>query len=735
MLKRNMRLILGFPFFHQNNANDCGPACLRMIAKFYGKYFSAQHIRLLVDTSIIGTNLKNLAKSAETLGFKSLCVRIEYSTLSKSIDLPCVVHWNQNHFIVVYKFVKDMVIVGDPAHGIIKITEREFLSKWVCLDEDIAKKEGIALLVSPSPLFFKQENDRKRTFSGLTLLYGYVKVYKGLLIQLLVGLLAASLIQLLFPFLTQSVVDIGIQNKNIGFIYLILIAQICLFIGRLGIDLIRGWILLHLSTRINISLISDFFIKLMKLPISYFDTKMTGDILQRINDHKRIEQLLTSSTLSTLFSFFNLIVFSVVLSFYSSQLLLVFFVGTIIYFVWIFAFLKRRKDLDYLYFNRRSQEQSTVIELINGMQEIKLNNAEQQKRWKWEDLQIKLFKINIKSLTLQQVQSSGSFFVNELKNALLTIISAKLVIDGKISLGMMMSVSYIIGQLNSPIQQLIGFVYSVQDASIALERLQLIYTHEEEDSNIVFPAKKFDFCQDIIVKNLKFKYVGTHRTILNDINLMIPHGKVTAIVGPSGGGKTTLLKLILKYYEPIIGQVSIGDINLSLIPSGHWRSQVGVVMQDSFVFNDTIANNVAVGEDYIDEDRLVYVLTMVNMKEFIESLPWNYNTKIGLEGLALSAGQTQRLIIARALYKNPKILLFDEATSYLDSTNEKEIMDHLLNNFQDRTFIIIAHRLSTIRNADQIVVLNNGEIVEVGSHLELVSKKGNYYDLVRNQLE
>jgi len=511
--------------------------------------------------------------------------------------------------------------------------------------------------------------------------------------------------------------------------------MLSLFIGRTLINVLRGWILLHLSTRINISLISDFFIKLMNLPISYFDVKMTGDLLQRINDHKRIEKILTMSSLNTLFSLVNLVIFSVVLIYYSIPIFGIFAIGSVIYFAWVLIFFKKRKKLDYKRFSQISEEQSKVIELVNGMQEIKLHNAEKRKRWNWEFVQAKLFKISIENLALEQYQSVGSAFINELKNILITVFSAKLVIDGDITLGMMLAITAIVGQLDAPISQLINFLRELQDAQISLERLSEIHKKEEEE--YAGDEKMKDISTDVgfEIQNLSFRYVGSDIYVLQDLNLNIPANKITAVVGVSGSGKTTLMKLLLKFYDPENGKITIGNQDLKNVSQHAWRNQFGAVMQEGYIFNDTIANNIAVGEDYVDKTKLAHAVKVANIKDFIENLPLSYNTKIGMEGIGLSTGQKQRLFIARAVYKNPKFLFFDEATSALDANNEKTIMENLNIFFKDKTVMVIAHRLSTVKNAHQIVVLDKGKIVEVGNHEELVKNKGNYYHLVKNQLE
>jgi len=570
---------------------------------------------------------------------------------------------------------------------------------------------------------------------GFKFLSKYVFKYKRFLWQLLIGLIAASLLQLIFPFLTQSVVDVGIKNQDIHFIYLILFAQLALFIGRTSIEVVRSWILLHLSTRINISLVSDFFIKLMNLPIAFFDTRMTGDILQRINDHKRIERILTTSSLNVLFSMVNLLVFSFVLAYYDLKLFGIFLIGSFFYFLWIIIFLKKRRDLDYKRFSQVSQEQSKVIELINGMQEIKLHNAEKQKRWGWEFLQARLFKISIEGLALEQYQSVGSGFINELKNILITVLSAKLVIDGEITLGMMLAISYIVGQLNSPIAQLINFIREVQDAKISLDRLSEIHNKDDEEQQHIEKITDIPLESKIELSKVSFKYLGSDQLVLKDLDLIIPPNKVTAIVGVSGSGKTTLMKLLLKFYAPNNGQIKIGNHSLEYVSQKTWRHECGVVMQEGYIFNDTIAHNIAVGEDFIDKKKLAHAVDVANISEFIENLPLSYNTKIGMEGVGISTGQKQRLLIARAVYKNPNFLFFDEATSALDANNEKTIMEKLNTFFQNKTVVVIAHRLSTVKNAHQIVVLDKGKIVEVGNHNALVEQKGDYYNLVKNQLE
>ncbi|WP_313002094.1 peptidase domain-containing ABC transporter [Chryseobacterium gleum] len=724
-----------FPFYKQPDTKDCGPTCLRIVSKYYGKSISLQQIRNLSETTREGSSLLGLSDAAENLGFRSMGVQIDFNTLTEEVPFPCIAHWNKNHFVVVYKIDKNnKVYISDPSYGLITYTREEFIRSWIGENANENTEEGIVLILETTPAFFQTEFDAEESKASFTFLSKYLLKYKTLVIQLAIGLLGGSLLSLIFPFLTQSIVDVGIQNQDINFIYVVLLAQIMLFLGRMGIETIRSWILLHLSARINISIISDFFIKLMKLPISFFDTRMTGDIMQRINDHHRIEQLLTSSSLNTLFSLVNLIIFSIVLLFYDYRLFLVYLVGAVLYVGWISFFLKKRKELDYKRFSQVSQEQSKVIELINGMQEIKMHNAEKQKRWDWEFLQVKLFKIRIKSLSLEQWQSVGGNFINQMKDILVSFLSAKLVLSGNLTLGMMLSVQYIIGQLNSPLLQLIDFIKQTQDAKISLERLGEIHDKDdEEDKNeqYVMDIPK----KDIEITDMSFRYIGSDVPVFENLNLTIPYQQTTAIVGASGSGKTTLLKLLMKFYDPDQGEIRIGNTNMKNISPRYWRDHCGVVMQEGYVFNDTIANNIAVGEDHIDKQKLRRAVEIANIKEFIESLPLSYNTKIGNEGVGVSGGQKQRLFIARAVYKAPEYILFDEATSALDANNEKVIMENLEQFFKGKTAVVIAHRLSTVRHADKIIVLDQGRVVEEGSHAELVDLRGEYYRLVRNQLE
>jgi len=724
-----------FTHYKQSDFKDCGPTCLKIIAKHYGKTIRIQELRDYSETNREGSNLLFLSNAAEKLGFRTLGAKLSANSL-REIPLPCILHWNKIHYVVLYKVTKKQFFISDPAVGLLSYNKKDFIKFWIGNNANDFTEEGIALLVEPKPAFFQSKFETEENKEiNFGILYQYAFRYRAFLTQLIIGLFAGTLLQLVFPFLTQSIVDIGIQNHNLNFVYIVLFSQLFLFAGKTSLDLIRSWILLHLSTRINISLISDFFIKLMNLPISFFDVRMTGDIMQRINDHQRIEKILTSSSLNALFSFINMFVMGAVLAYFNLQIFLVFFTGSLFYFGWITLFLKRREVLDYKRFSELSNEQSKVMELINGMQEIKLHNAEKQKRWSWEYAQARLFKVSIKGLVLEQTQFIGSSVINELKNILIIFLSAKLVIEGSITLGMMLAISSIVGGLNGPIVQLIEFIREVQDAKISLTRLSEIHEKEDEIQQEEYQTNEVPSDADIKIENLSFRYLGSDVQVLDDLNLIIPANKVTAIVGASGSGKTTLMKLILKFYEPNKGEISLGNIPLRNLSQKAWRSNIGTVMQEGFIFNDTIANNIAIGVDKIDKKRLKYASDVANIGEYISSLPLGFNTKIGAEGLGMSSGQKQRLLIARAVYKNPEILFFDEATSALDANNEREIMRQLDMFFKDKTVVVIAHRLSTVMNADQIVVLDKGKIIEIGSHLALVEQKGNYFELVRNQLQ
>ncbi|TKC13119.1 peptidase domain-containing ABC transporter [Pedobacter polaris] len=722
-----------FPFYKQPDQMDCGPTCLRMVAKHYGKNFSIQQLREISGINREGVSLLGISEAAEKIGFRTTGSRLSLAQVNE-IELPSILHWDQNHFVVLYKIKNGIYHVADPAKGLIKYKTEEFVTHWLSTYNN-SHRQGIALVLSPTPELYIQEGDKTEGINFAYLLR-YLYRYKQLVSQLFVGLGVGSLLQLIVPFLTQSIVDIGINTRNLNFIYIILIAQTMLFVGRMSVEFIRSWILLHISTRINISILTDFLIKLMKLPMSFFDAKMTGDIMQRMNDQKRIESFLTGSTLNIIFSMFNLIIFTGVLAYYNINIFFIFLLSSVIYSLWVIAFLKKRRDLDFKRFDISSKNQSSIVQLIGGMQEIKLNNCEQQKRWEWERLQAGLFKYSIKSLSLGQIQQAGTFFINEGKNIIITFLVAKSVIDGQLTLGGMMAIQYIVGQVNSPIEQLLGFIQQLQDAKISLERLNEIHQMDDEEPVDKTFLKELPTNKSISIHNLSFTYPGAgNEPVLRGINLDIPEGKTTAIVGMSGSGKTTILKLLLRFYNPQKGELKVGATHLDQIGYRYWRGKCGTVMQDGFIFSDTIAKNIAVVDEYPDIEKLRHAVKMANIDDLIDGLPLGLNTKIGAEGNGISQGQKQRILIARAVYKNPEYIFFDEATNSLDANNESIIMQNLEKFFRGKTVVVVAHRLSTVRNADNIVVLDKGVIIEQGTHTQLTHNKGEYYQLVKNQLE
>ncbi len=725
---------MSFPFVKQPDAMDCGPACLKMIAGFYKMNFSIETLRRKCYITREGVSFLGLSEAADSLGFRTIGVKISFDLLSENVPLPCIVHWKQKHFVVVYKIKEDKIWAADPAIGLVKYTKAEFLRNWASTVID-DKPSGLVLIIEPTPSLYENESEKEKS-GGFKFLFRYFRFYKKYLYQLILGLILGSCIQLVIPFLTQAIVDIGLNNNDLGFIYLILFAQLALVFGRMSVEFIRGWLLLHIGSRVNVAVISGFLQKLMSLPVAFFDTKLTGDILQRVEDNNRIEEFLTSASLNILFSFFNLVVFGIVLAVFSIKILVLFLSGSLLYIGWVSIFMKSRGRLDHQRFKQMSVSGSKLISIVNGMQEIKLTQSELSQRWEWEKLQATLFGLKVKGLTLAQYQSAGATFINEITNVLITIVAATAVLKGNMTLGMMLAVQFIIGQLNVPVSQIIGFFRMSQDAKMSLDRLAEVHNLEEEEPDPEIKILKLPEKKDIYINSLSFQYEGPRSPYaLKDIDLFIEENKITAIVGTSGSGKTTLLKMLLGFYHPITGDILIGDIRLSNLSLRVWRNKVGAVMQDGFLFPDTIAANIAPGAGEIDEERLIRAVDIANIRGFIEALPLGYNTRIGANGHGLSEGQKQRLLIARVVYKDPDIIIFDEATNSLDANNEKVIVENLSEFFEGKTVIVVAHRLSTVRNADKIVVLDNGRIIETGTHEALILNKGAYFNLVKNQLE
>ena len=727
-----MQLFNRFPVFRQYDEMDCGPSCLRIICKYFGRKLPLHFLRNLCQTNRLGSSLLIIKEAAEKIGFTANGISIGFDDLKDEQFIPCIIHWNQNHFVVVYKISKNHVWVSDPAQGRICYSKKDFLKNWAP-----DGKKGVAMILQPTEEFFNNPMPDEKKANAFAGIMPYLNQYQRPFFFLLLFLVLASIIQVIPPYLTQQVVDNGIKNKNLGFVYLLLLAQLGVFVGSIITDVTRNFIILRLSNSLNIKMISAFLKKLMQLPLGFFDNKMTGDTLQRIADHQRLQIFFTTGAFSILFSLLTLLVFSLVLLIYNQLIFLIFLAGSIFYFLWFWYFMKKRAVLDYKRFSQLAENQEKNIELIHGMQEVKLHNAENKKRTSWEILQQKLFAINLKGLTLQQIQVEGAAFINELKNILITFIAAKLVINDSISIGVMMGVAYITGQLNSPVSQLLEQLQSYQDAKLSAERITEIHQRPGEEAmnekdTVPVPAEG-----DIVFNDVSFKYIDSKSIppVLEHLNFSIPRNKVTAVVGASGSGKTTMMKLLLKFYSPGEGNISVGNIPLTRIEHTNWRNFCGAVLQEGYIFSDTILGNIVLADEQPEIERLQQAVDIANIGDFIKELPMGFETKIGQNGMSISTGQKQRILIARAVYKNPSFILFDEATSALDAKNEREIVHKLEHFFTNRTVLIIAHRLSTVKNADQIIVLDKGHIIEQGTHPQLVKQNGVYFNLIKDQLE
>lgn len=721
-----------FPYYRQMDQMDCGATCLRIIFKYYGQLVSIHKIRKFTHTTKSGVSLFGISEAAEKLGFRTYGVRLTLDQLNE-VELPCILHWNQNHFVVLYKVKKGKYYISDPSSGLITYDEKEFIKNWYSTKE---LHKGLSLILSPGPSFYQLDEEEPELSLQWGRIFTYFSKYKRLFIQLILGMVLGTILQLITPFLTQSVVDIGINTKNISFINMILIAQLMLFIGSTSVSFIRSWIMLHISTRVNISILTDLLIKVMKLPMSFFDLKTHGDLMQRMSDQQRIESFLTGSTLDTLFSLVNILLFGTLLVVYNKTIFFIFLIGTALYTIWILIFMKYRRELDEKRFKISSQNQTYMVEMIQSVKDIKLNNVQKQKRWGWEALQAKLFKFKVESLALSQYQSVGSMAISQAQGILITYISSKAVIDGEITLGGMMAIQYIVGMVSNPVMQLLGFMQSYQDAKVSLERLNEIYESEEEESLQKDYLNYLPDNKTIEIRNVTFRYFGAgNEPIFNKLNITFPEGKTTAIVGASGSGKTTILKLLLRFYEYEGGEILVGGKNINQLSFSVWRNSCGSVLQDNYVYADTIGQNITFNDDTPDDTQLKRAIEIANLDDFIAEQPFGLATKIGTAGKGISQGQRQRLMIARAVYKEPSFIFLDEATNSLDANNEKTIVEKLDKFFKNRTVIVVAHRLSTVKNADNIIVLEKGEVVEQGTHQELTAKKGYYYELVRNQLE
>ncbi len=722
-----------FPFYKQLDAMDCGPTCLKMIAQWHGKSVPLQYLREQCYITREGVSMLGITEAAERIGYRTIAVQLNYSKEQEipglmQFPLPCIAYWQQKHFVVVYKISKTHIWVSDPAEGKLKLKRSFFEKGWLNKGQ-----KGIILGLETSPSFY-EEDALQEDRSKWGYLIGYIKPYKRLILQFGLGMLAGLVFQLIFPFLTQSLIDVGVNNQNISFVWLVLIAQLVLSISQVFVRFIQSWIVLNIGRRVNVNLIADFLAKMMRLPLGFFDSKNVGDLYQRISDNHRVESFLTGSILNMLFSIVTVVVFSAILLMYNTLIFGVFFFFSILYLLWVWGFLKWRKELDYMTFQQASENQQALYEIINGVQEIKLQGSERKRRWKWVEIQAKLFSVQTKSLALRQYQEFGVLLFSRIKDVLISFIAASAVINGEMTLGMMVAVQYIVGQLNAPFQEFISFVYAAQDAKISLERMSEITSEKDENSQELIRTHKLSNSINLELENLSFRYTPISAPVLEAIDLKIPAGKTTAIVGASGSGKTTLLKLLLGFYEPQKGKIVVNKTPLASVDKSYWRSLCGTVMQDGYIFSDTIAQNIAESDTSIDYQKLDHAIEVANISDLIETLPLGYNTMIGSKGSGISQGQKQRILIARAVYKNPDVLFLDEATNSLDATNERQIVENLNQFLETKTVIVVAHRLSTVMNADQIVVLDNGKIAEKGTHQTLLKAKGKYYKLVQNQL-
>ncbi len=728
-------MLKSFPCDRQMDMMDCGPSCLKMIAKYHGKYYSLQNMRDKCGITREGVSFLDLSHAAESIGLRSLSLKCTVEDLLLKIPLPVIVHWDNSHYVVVYNTNprRGNIYVSDPAKGLIKYKKNEFSKKWI---KNTERNKGVLMALEPQANFYQRQGEerieRKKNFENFL---AYFRPYKKSFINLFVVMLIVTALQGLLPFISKAVIDVGIQTHDVDFITIVLIANIAIYVSILLSNMARDWILLHITARVNIALISDYLIKLMLLPITFFENKMTGDILQRAQDHERIRSFIMNNSISMIFSSLTFIVFGITLLVYNTIIFYIFLSGSVLYVLWVMGFMRLRKKLDWEYFDLVSRNQSYWVETISGIQDIKINNYEKPKRWKWEDIQARLYKVNVRSLNINNLQNSGAQFIDNVKNLGITFYCAMAVIKGEMTFGVMISTQFIIGMLNGPVVQFIQFLLSYQLAKISFLRLNEIHQLKDEHEDVGTNPIDLPENKNLIIKNVSFQYTPTAQVVLKNIHLLIPERKVTAIVGDSGSGKSTLLKLILRLYKPSFGEILIGNMNVNNISLKQWRDKCGAVMQDGKIFNDTILNNIVLDDDKVDYEKLKKALDTANIAAEIEKLPLGYQTKMGEQGRGLSGGQKQRILIARALYKDPDYLFFDEATNSLDTLNEQKIVTALDNVFKDKTVVVVAHRLSTIRKAHQIVVMQDGLVVEIGNHDTLMQKAGRYYQLVQSQLD
>lgn len=720
-------------FYKQHDSMQCGAACLAMICSYFGKKYKLETLSRICFPTNQGISLLGLCDASNKIGLSPFVYKINIEKLRK-INNICVLHWNQNHFVILQKIKNNKFYIADPEKGFITYTEDEFKQHWISSTSN-GENKGIAVFFNKTENFGHFNEKLNKRTKSFHFLYNYFHQYRKYFFHILYGLILGCILQLILPFLTQSIVDIGIRHKDINLIWLILLGELAIVIGKTITDFFRKWLLLHISMRINISLVSDFFIKLLKLPMSFFETKLLGDLIQRMSDHSRVQTFLTNQTLSAIFTLLSFCVFGFILLTYDKLIFVVYLLGSLLYGIWMTLFLEKRKVLDYEIFEQQAINQNKTYEFITSIQEIKLQDCEQRRRWSWENTQTDLFSIQLKALKLKQSQEAGCIFINEAKNIIITVLAATSVINEQITLGSMLAIQYIIGQLNSPVDQLMSFIYSLQDVKISLERINEIHNRDNEEDEF-HKITSFSLNKSISINNIHFKYdPHSLKKNIEDVSFYIPEGKVTAIVGSSGSGKTTLIKLMLGYYPVISGEIAIAGQNINKYNLKWWRQHCGVVMQDGIIFSESIARNIAVDDGDINIEQLEKAAKIANIHDFIMELPLKYDTLIGRDGIGLSQGQKQRVLIARAIYKNPDFIFLDEATNALDAKNEKNIVEKLNKFYEGRTVVVVAHRLSTVMTADQIIVLDKGKVVEIGNHDSLLNTQGIYYNLIKNQLE